>query len=321
MNEDVVNDLWKLEHEDLLMQDKFDEAQDFKLKHLPNRIFRYRALNDFTLGALQSLSVYMCDLESLNDPYECLCKVSNRSAEIAMFEQPDFAQKFQELFKTTITDREIKEIVESDDMLFKFNEVCYRKEILSLEDYETVQKRGRNIMPPHVIERNNDPMKICSFSERFDSMLMWSHYSDQHRGICIEYDFSSHIEVNSYLYPVVYSDDIFEFDLFQENKTKPSNQMIISNSRKAKDWHYEKEWRLIYPAVEEQNQPGYFTVPIPKAIYLGVRYNQNSDYKKFLLERLAEEFNIPLYHTSLHTTQYRIIPKTIKFVPTGDSND
>lgn len=311
----VVNAPWKLEHENLLLQDKFDEAQDLKLKHLPNRIFRYRALNDFTLGALQSLSVYMCDLESLNDPYECLSKVSQRSAELAMFGQPDFARKFQELYETTITEEEIKEIVDSDDLLYKFNEVCHRKGILSLEDYEAVQKRGKNLLPSPIFDRKNDPMKICSFSERFDSLLMWSHYSDQHKGICIEYDFSDHVQVNSFLYPIVYSDDLFEFNLFQGNTTNPSNQMIISNSRKAKDWHYEKEWRLIYPAVEEQNQPGYFVVPAPKAIYLGVRYSQNSDYKKFLLERLAEEFDIPLYHTILQTTQYRIMPKTINLVP------
>lgn len=305
----VINDRWKLVHETLLLQDKFHEALELKLKNLPKSIFRYRPLNDFTLGALQSLSVYMCDLECLNDPYECLGKLSHRSAELAMFSQSDFAQKFQELFESTITEDEIAEIVSSEDLLLKFNEVCYRKGILSFEDYQAIQMRGKNLLPPHIFDRLNDPMKICSFSERFDSMLMWSHYSDQHKGICIEYDFSEYLQVNNLLYPVVYSDDLFEFNLFQQNITNPSNQLIISNTRKAKDWYYEKEWRLIYPAVEEENQSGHLVVPPPKAIYLGVRYEQNTEYKKFLLERIGEEFDIPFYETELHSSQYKIIPK------------
>lgn len=302
-----VNSQWKIEHEELLLLDKFNEAQDLKLKYLPPSMFRYRALNDFTLGDLQSSSVYMCNLEHLNDPYECIAKISHRSAELAIFGSTDFPEMFKELFNSNITEDEISLIVNSEDLLFKFNEICHHKGLLSLEDYKVIQSKGKSLLPPHLFERLDDPMKVCSFSERFDSMLMWSHYSDQHKGICIEYDFSEHIEVNSFLYPIVYSDDLFEFSLFQENSTHPSNQLIISSTRKARDWHYEKEWRLIYPAVEEQNQPGHLVVPTPKAIYLGVRYEQNTDYKRFLLERYSEEFNVPLYTTELHPTQYKVM--------------
>jgi hypothetical protein len=31
---------------------------------------------------------------------------------------------------------------------------------------------------------------VLSLSARFDSPLMWSHYADQHRGVCVEYDVS-----------------------------------------------------------------------------------------------------------------------------------
>lgn len=49
---------------------------------------------------------------------------------------------------------------------------------------------------------------------------------------------------------------------------------------------------------------------LPKTIYLGVKYDQNTEYKKFLLERLCEELDIPTHQTTLHQTQYKIVPKT-----------
>lgn len=59
-----------------------------------------------------------------------------------------------------------------------------------------------------VLERCNDPLEFMpagehnmiqgwrdsggfiSFSSRFDSSLMWAHYADAHKGVCLQFDFS-----------------------------------------------------------------------------------------------------------------------------------
>jgi len=38
---------------------------------------------------------------------------------------------------------------------------------------------------------HKDSLKVCSFSGTQYSIIMWSHYADQHRGFCIEYDTNS----------------------------------------------------------------------------------------------------------------------------------
>ena len=83
-------------------------------------------------------------------------------------------------------------------------------------------------------------LKAFSFEE--NNNLMWSHYADEHRGICIEYNFNcAPAEVTRHLYPVQYSDKRFTFQ--NPYRLKPHQFLLL---RKSTDWKYEKEFRLIY---------------------------------------------------------------------------
>lgn len=41
------------------------------------------------------------------------------------------------------------------------------------------------------VEEYRDKILISCFSKRNDSILMWSHYADSHKGVCIEYDITN----------------------------------------------------------------------------------------------------------------------------------
>mgnify|MGYP002227506002 FL=1 len=45
-----------------------------------------------------------------------------------------------------------------------------------------------------------DTVLVGCFSERNDSLLMWSHYADEHRGLCIGYNLHDLIK-NYELFP------------------------------------------------------------------------------------------------------------------------
>ncbi|MFM2389160.1 MAG: hypothetical protein RLZZ437_715 [Pseudomonadota bacterium] len=86
---------------------------------------------------------------------------------------------------------------------------------------------------------------VLSLSEIHDSLLMWSHYGDQHRGFVIEFDtdnafFNSNYaqEFPSFLLKVDYSD--VRPHLSSTTLNRPE-----ALTRKAKVWAYEQEWRLI----------------------------------------------------------------------------
>jgi hypothetical protein len=78
--------------------------------------------------------------------------------------------------------------------------------------------------------------RIYCLSARPDAQLMWGHYSDHHRGVCLEFDvetpdFSSAIQINySAAYPM--------FSLADDDDISPFHS-------KSSDWAYEEEYRLI----------------------------------------------------------------------------
>ncbi|MCK9635009.1 MAG: DUF2971 domain-containing protein [Methylobacter tundripaludum] len=82
--------------------------------------------------------------------------------------------------------------------------------------------------------------KITCFSEDPRITLMWSHYSNYHRGICLGFR-RKKLEEVSKLYKVKYN---------QRVPTTPQNATLLEKSikgfqTKSKEWEYEKEWRII----------------------------------------------------------------------------
>lgn len=63
-------------------------------------------------------------------------------------------------------------------------------------------------------------------------MLMWSHYSDEHRGMIEKYN----------CFPVIYSNKMPQRMTLDINNKKELNESILT---KSKDWEYEAEWRVI----------------------------------------------------------------------------
>ena len=91
-------------------------------------------------------------------------------------------------------------------------------------------------------------MGITCLSELDDSLLMWAHYANNHRGMCVEYEL---MEINRQLnftpIPVIYSEDracirSLNLDTVGRDTTKV---FLESLTTKSSEWSYEKEWRII----------------------------------------------------------------------------
>lgn len=91
-------------------------------------------------------------------------------------------------------------------------------------------------------------MGITCLSELDDSLLMWAHYANNHRGMCVEYEL---MEINRQLkftpIPIVYSENracigALNPDTVGRDTTKV---FLESLTAKSSEWSYEKEWRII----------------------------------------------------------------------------
>jgi hypothetical protein len=80
--------------------------------------------------------------------------------------------------------------------------------------------------------------RVYCLSELCDSQLMWAHYSDSHKGICLEFDglaapFTRHDGAN----PVQYCTTYPALDVVTS-----SYEALVTKSHV---WAYEAEWRLV----------------------------------------------------------------------------
>jgi hypothetical protein len=137
---------------------------------------------------------------------------------------------------------------------------------------------------------------ICSFSETYDNILMWSHYSNDHKGFCVEYQYE---ELREYcekaLLPIRYSDKIPCGDLNIED----SHKILFS---KAKQWQYELEWRFVGQPRSSEKYP-LINVPKPKAIYLGCKIEEG--LKNYLID-YCKSNSIDVYLSKENLKEYKL---------------
>ena len=120
---------------------------------------------------------------------------------------------------------------------------------------------------------------ISCFSNSCTSLLMWSHYANQHEGMCVEYDYKKLEKIShKSILPVSYGDKI---DIFSQNKNRNNLLSHMAFIRKAKDWKYEEEWRIIALLIDTTIALT-IKAPMPEKIIFGSK----TDYSKPLVKDL-----------------------------------
>lgn len=112
--------------------------------------------------------------------------------------------------------------------------------------------KGRSIKATQQLQQTFEVVKtgtgISCFSELDDSLLMWAHYANNHKGFCVEYEL---LEISKQLQftpvPVIYSEEkIVVQSLFPESVQESVTEIVVNSlCTKSTDWSYEKEWRII----------------------------------------------------------------------------
>lgn len=100
-----------------------------------------------------------------------------------------------------------------------------------------------------VVEKIVRDVGVVCFSYDLRNTLMWSHYAQNHEGLCITYEIpSQHIIDNQDKIlgwsPVRYDAQEIE-RLLVENKDEPEQLITILLSSKSESWQYEQEFRIV----------------------------------------------------------------------------
>lgn len=228
-----------------------------------------------------------------------------------------------------IFDCPVMELMNNDDDISKLIREAYLSGV-------KVACFVKNEKLPYTNDTSDAPIsndkKNESDKKEYLNELMWAHYADSHKGICIKYKFPSDIttkgsEDDNY---VAYFKDVqYTTDLKKYSKQDAIN-MKDAFFAKGKSWVYENELRLLY--YNPTNKDSHISLPISNCIetvYFGVKCSENDketiknllkgkkciSYKSQLvgnkMKEIKEEKDIEFYQMRIDNNEFGAI-KAVK---------
>lgn len=163
-------------------------------------------------------------------------------------------------------------------------------------------------------------LHILSLTNSFQNKLLWSHYTDSHKGICLTIKVPAHC-----VYPVCYTkervktntdlDKIIEENIKWRKKNLKKPFSSLSDNKKAaylkdKKWEYENEYRIIFDKNDEsglicEDGNWYMSVKITN-VYLGVNFSKNEQQQKDEIISACKHNNINITEMVLSNSDYSV---------------
>ena len=263
------------------------------IKHIgfdvPKRLFKYTRIHEYIISDLENGQFTMSCPTLFNDLYDAA------------------------IHRNSIESRYADEL-EKQELL----RLCGFSEVEPI-DMDKIKKEAEH-EDKFLSQYMKEVFRIGCLSEDNDSILMWSHYADNNRGICIEYDMTNS-QIEPFIYPVAYVSTPLDCSVLCE--TDIDLAMLLSTIVKYDIWSYEKEWRMLlyYPTLKHEKRTERIPVlmPKPRAIYLGRSFLQHWIDRKHkgdlsLFNRLCDYLrtnNIEIYIMKNKIMSFELYPEKI----------
>lgn len=287
-------------------------------KYLPELL--NGSINDFQLADIRKMLLYD---EKLKE--HCFLLYRNFYKHTVEFK--DYYSDFIESVINNLIAR--KELIKNDDNLIVPLPLAELAYYISLSinnglkiDFINIRETLTNMYNELTKKFRNsckDKFKLKCFSEKKDSLLMWSHYSKNHKGFCVEYDLDL-INENTkeelilpvcLLFPITYSkkrvfmpNNLHKVFLNYKKNNNVTKDYFIKyiNSflYKSSVWDYEKEWRMFASLADKENKI-YF--PFIKSVYLGACIDDEAKNKLMII---AEKHNWNVYQMYMLPDKYEL---------------
>ena len=175
---------------------------------------------------------------------------------------------------------------------------------------------------------------VSCFCTRYDSILMWGHYAERDRGVCIEYEKPT----NGNFYNVKYQKKRIPYNiykvtslllgyLFTNDEVDESDDSLVRSIiepflTKSFEWKYEDEIRCIFSrfsknndiySIEKPSRPDgvqyLYRMPTKiTRIFLGCKISNEREQN---IIKIANELNIPVFKMKPNNDLYRLDSKEI----------
>jgi hypothetical protein len=229
------------------------------MKSASPKFYRYRSFSASTVESLCRDELYFASPADFNDPFDCKPVVEPDSDTAVL------RATLRQLVATRVSDEMLNAFAAAKlkgertiTHAHRSGEQEAARELADIAyhathpDHDCSEEDAERRLLAASIEREllrQYDKGVCCFSESFNNMLLWSHYGDQHRGLCIGYGLDSRPKPQ--MQKVLYGGTrTVKSSLIEKAVLKKDEQAIAALDesvllRKAQEWRYEKEWRLL----------------------------------------------------------------------------
>lgn len=230
---------------------------------VPEILYKYRSAES-ALAFLRKSQVYFSDYGSFNDPFECQASLEECNAEQV---------------KTFLINNYLPCNTKLDSIEFD----------MPLEKLSSIVN--------DTVTNTLKEMGIFCLSGKKDSILMWSHYAENHKGVCLMFDTTKDPNFFEGLQKVNYSSNYISYNYVCTPKT--ISKVLY---QKSLDWQYEEEYRIINLGI------GYKT--ISKLALVGIIFGcrcESSIKTEIKKEVASSHFqNVKFYELKLDDKSYSL---------------
>lgn len=195
------------------------------LNGIPTVLYKYRSWSDqYQKKLLTDNQIYFAAPEQFNDPFDAALPYQYKEEEMT---EANIFLKLIEIEKKAAPHKSDKEI----------HEAAYQRQASG------IFKNGRywQHFYPELKKTINQTFGICSLSSKRDNILMWSHYSESHKGFVVGLDTTIFFHTaKGQIGKVIYDVQFPKVGLFDSGIT----DIIRLLYTKSPLWEYEDEYRI-----------------------------------------------------------------------------
>jgi len=246
-------------------------------ENIPNKVYKYRAFSEYSLTNFRNDTIWMSNPVNFNDPFDSIS-----------IERGISLKELDDILGATV-----EQMAMDDESNNTYRGIYDKyKSIISQEELEELFKIFNRV----TTEGTQHTFKVACLSETNASVLMWSHYANDHKGFCIEYngqEIYNNELIDKRFFPVKYiGENEEQIPISALALDYPGLYSVLC---KTNVWSYEKEWRICF-GIEENLKPSNIQLPKSTGVYIGAK--MPSEHRETIID-IAKIKNIPIYQEIL----------------------
>lgn len=323
-----------------------------KNEYLPKYLFKYYPPTSENILDIKNQRLWLSHPKSFNDPFDCNIGYDEENyekkclikfiEEIGCVDEKDKLEGFTTDDKNRILRSRLGDYYSTYNGIENYFNAKWKIKGTKSEEFQRkickiLSEKDKQLN--YKIEKlKNINIRVACFSELdkydefYNQIVMWSHYADNHKGFCIEYDLEFlkkdihftlnddefyHDKKDEYLmerneaiikaglFPIEYTSKRINIPVTKLSKINiDSSGKINYNSNidelfyktfvvKSANWNYEKEWRIIIDGKISKYFDNKIPFPYIKTIYLGCKADKELINTMISIgEELGVEVNI-----------------------------